>query len=360
MSTSHYPQAESHLSFTCETQSSIQKTVDAHPPKSLNMQGADVILQSSDLISFQVHKSTLAISSPFFNDLFSLPQPQPHNGEVTDGLPVVRVSEDAEVLHSLLTLLYPIPSVIPDSYEKSLALLAISEKYSMDTVSATVRSKVVLPTTKAAFGAYAIASSKQLLPEMEAAARLTLDHPMTFEILLDALPLFEGSALLNLVRFRERCHDKFLSFFVGFVDGDDGQSKAWYGCRKTKAHILPFNATKASSLDGFKTYFFGISRICKRHIPTHYPKLHPFARNTTRLSGHISLELSAHFAQICMLQGEKFSLINGFVESRMYGTVCVSSHLPEFVILHHVQEPFQLDPQASESDSLGNSDNYIA
>jgi hypothetical protein len=77
------------------------------------MQGADVILQSSDLVSFRVHKSILAISSPFFNDLFSLPQPQ-HDTAV-DGLPIVHMSEDAELLHSLLTLLYPIPSVIPDS-----------------------------------------------------------------------------------------------------------------------------------------------------------------------------------------------------------------------------------------------------
>jgi hypothetical protein len=229
---SHHPQAESDFSLTCETQSSTQETAGARPLESLNMQGADVILQSSDLISFRVHKSTLGISSPFFNDLFSLPQPD--DGEVVDGLPVVRVPEDAEVLHSLLTLLYPIPSVISDSYEKTLALLAASEKYSMDTVSSTVRGEIGLPTTKAAFGAYAIASSKRLLPEMEAAARLTLDHPMMFEILVDALPLFEGSALLDLVRFRKRCHDKLLSFFVGFVDGHGSLSSPWYGCRKTK------------------------------------------------------------------------------------------------------------------------------
>ena len=324
------------------------------------MQGADVILQSSDLISFQVHKSTLAISSPFFNDLFSLPQPQPHNGEVTDGLPVVRVSEDAEVLHSLLTLLYPIPSVIPDSYEKSLALLAISEKYSMDTVSATVRSKVVLPTTKAAFGAYAIASSKQLLPEMEAAARLTLDHPMTFEILLDALPLFEGSALLNLVRFRERCHDKLLSFFVGFVDGDDGQSKAWYGCRKTKRPHSALQCDKGILAGWFQDLRFRHIKNLQETYTYPLPKASSLRKEYNEaLRAHIS-GTQCTFCSICMLQGEKFSVINGFVKSRMYGTVCVSSHLPEFVILHHVQEPFQLDPQASESDSLGNSDNYIA
>ncbi|KAH8983116.1 hypothetical protein EDB92DRAFT_1804072, partial [Lactarius akahatsu] len=85
---------------------------------------ADVVLRSSDLVSFHVHKSILAMSSPFFTDLFSLPQPP--DDEVIEGLPVVQVPEDAELLHSLFTVLYPIPSAIPESYEKTLALLAAS------------------------------------------------------------------------------------------------------------------------------------------------------------------------------------------------------------------------------------------
>jgi hypothetical protein len=248
---SHHPQAESHFSLTCETQNSTQETAGARPLESLNMQGADVILQSSDLVSFRVHKSTLAISSPFFNDLFSLPQP--HDGAVVDGLPIVCVSEDAEVLHSLLTLLYPIPPVISDSYEKTLALLVASEKYSMDTVSSTVRREIGLPTTTAAFRAYAIASSKRLLPEMEAAARLTLDHPMTLEILVDALPLFEGSALLDLVRFRKRCHHKLLHYFVLIESGDDGLSKAWHGCRRTKRPHSALQSDKVTLAGWFQT-----------------------------------------------------------------------------------------------------------
>ncbi len=198
------------------------------------MQGADVILRSSDCVSFRVHKSTLAISSPFFTDLFSLPQPP--DEEVVDGFPVVHVSEDAELLHSLLTVLYPIPSMIPDSYEKTLALLAVSQKYNMATVLSTVRSEIgrQLPTTEAAYCAYAIACCKQLVPEMEATARLTLDHPMTFKAIADALPLFEGSALSDLVRFRKRCRDNLLSFFEGFVDGSDSLSKIWFGCHNAK------------------------------------------------------------------------------------------------------------------------------
>jgi hypothetical protein len=192
------------------------------------MQGADVILQSSDHISFHVHKSTLAISSPFFNDLFSLPQPP--DGEAHNGLPVVHVSENAELLHNLLPLLYPIPSVIPESYEKTLDLLAASEKYNMDAVSSIVRCEMKLPTTKEAFHAYAIASSKRLIPEIEAAARLTLGNPMSFEDIIEALPSFEGSALHDLVHFRKRCCENLLAFLVSFVKGDDGLSKAWYSC----------------------------------------------------------------------------------------------------------------------------------
>jgi hypothetical protein len=129
-------------------------TTKASPlPEGLNMQGADVILRSSDLVSFRVHKSTLVISSPFFNHKFSIPQPL--DGEVIDGLPVVHVSENSELLHSLLTLLYPIPSVMPDSYEKTLAFLSASQKYDMPTALSTVRSEIgrQLPTMKASFRA---------------------------------------------------------------------------------------------------------------------------------------------------------------------------------------------------------------
>jgi hypothetical protein len=218
------------------SQSPIDITMRDFPlPEGLvNTQGADVILQSSDHVSFRVHKLILALSSSFFNKMFSLPQPC--DGEVVDGLPVVHVSEDAELLQGLLTVLYPITSVIPDSYEEALYLLASLQKYDMVKAISSVRPEIhrQLPTTADAFHAYTIASRNQLIPEMETAARLTLDHPMTFEVLEDTLSCFEGSALSDLVRFRKRCRDKLLSFFEAFVAGTDSLSKSWCGCSKTK------------------------------------------------------------------------------------------------------------------------------
>ena len=104
----------------------------------------------------------------------------------------------------------------------------------MDSVQSFIRAKVSrkafpVPKGAEAFTAYAIASSKKLIPEMEDAARLTLDHPMTFKGLGEGLRLFEGWALRDLFDFRRRCRDKFVtcldSFHRSLVSSSD-----WAGC----------------------------------------------------------------------------------------------------------------------------------
>ena len=68
--------------------------------------------------------------SPFFKDLLSLPQPS--DSESVGSLPVVELSENSELLNSLVSILYPGRTVIPNSYEKVLYLylLAICRWYS--------------------------------------------------------------------------------------------------------------------------------------------------------------------------------------------------------------------------------------
>ncbi|KAH9024476.1 hypothetical protein EDB83DRAFT_2177333, partial [Lactarius deliciosus] len=180
----------------------------------LDLPHADVMVQSSDLVNFRVNKDVLSVSSPFFADMFSLPQPS--ENEVVDGLPVVQLPEDAEILSSLLTVLYPVPSAVPRDYGKALQLLAASQKYDMAGVQDAIRTEIgswgpiVLMGTEA-FRAFAILSGAKLLPEMETFARHTLDFPMTLEYLSDELPLFEGWALRDLVRYRKRCRDALVS-----------------------------------------------------------------------------------------------------------------------------------------------------
>ena len=174
--------------------------------------------------------------SPFFGERLSLLQSS--DNESVDGLPVVRLSEDAELLNSLVSMLYPVYAVEPKTYEKVLDLLAACKKYDMVQVQFSIREKVkwrAFPALSSregeCFGAYAIARSKGLTLEMEEAARSTLRHPMTFETLGKGLRLFNGPALRDLAQFRRRCTNNIVKRLKSFLDIHAASpSSIWLGC----------------------------------------------------------------------------------------------------------------------------------
>ena len=148
--------------------------------------------------------------------MFSLPQHA--NNEDIDGLPVVHLSEDAEVLNSLISMLYPVPPEIPSNDDNILALLAASQKYDMVAVQSSIRAEashrgLLSPKGAEAFRVHAIAWRRRLIPKMETAARLTLDYPMTFDYLGEALRSFEGWVLRDLANLRQRCRDSLTPCF---------------------------------------------------------------------------------------------------------------------------------------------------
>ena len=236
------PQAESKLLILgAETGPRCHAVLPARSfplPECLDISEADVVLRSSDHANFLVHKAILASSSPVFRDMFSLPQSQ--NRGTVDGLPVVDVSEDAELVRSLVTILYPIPSEIPASYDRILALLAAAQKYDMAAVLASIRGAVALREVPVfdgthAFRAYAIASSSRLIPEMNMTSSLTLDYPMTFKHLGGDLRLFERRALHELANYRKSCRDDLVTCLESFLDFLNSPSKIWNGCHGNKA-----------------------------------------------------------------------------------------------------------------------------
>ena len=85
-------QAESCLALGIERtrpENEVRSMEAPSPPKYSDMPYADVILQSSDLVNFRVHRSVLVSSSPFLRDMFSLPQPAKDVRVAPDGLPVL-------------------------------------------------------------------------------------------------------------------------------------------------------------------------------------------------------------------------------------------------------------------------------
>jgi hypothetical protein len=142
--------------------------------------------------------------------------------------------------------------VIPNSYSKVSYLLAACQKYEIASVQSYIRAEVshgVFPTPQGAeaFSAYAIASSKGLVPEMENAARQTLDHPMTFEVLGEGLRLFEGWALRDLANFRKHYRNNLKSCFESFLKTEESQLKIWATC-------VSYSFQPAGSYDGHGRY----------------------------------------------------------------------------------------------------------
>jgi BTB/POZ domain len=231
--------------------------------EALDLPDANLIIQSSDLVNFRVHESVLAITSPVFKEILS--RHQPSGSESVDELPVVKLTEDGELLNSLFSMLYPIRPVIPTSYEKVLYLLAACQKYDMDQTQSFIRAEVScgsfpMPTGTEVFCAYAIASSKRLIPEMEDAARLTLDHPMTLETLGEGLRFFEASALQDLVRFRKRCRDNLVTCFKSFLNLRDPPFNIWMSCKALYQHsstsLFTNSRTQTAQASFWLTDFF--------------------------------------------------------------------------------------------------------
>ena len=105
----------------------------------------------------------------------------------------------------------------------------------MSTVQSSIRDKISqgeFPAPKGveAFSAYLIARSKGLIPEMESAARQTLDHPMTFKIFGEGLRLSDGWALRDLANFRKRYRENLVSCFKSFLNIKESQLNIWRSC----------------------------------------------------------------------------------------------------------------------------------
>ena len=160
-------------------------------------------------------------------------------------------------------------------YYKVLYLLVACQKYEMDSVQSFIRSEVcrgATPVPKGAevFTAYAIASAKDLIPEMENMARETLDHAMTFETLGEGLRLFEGSALRDLVNFRKDCRDSLLTCLQSFQCS--GSSGIWVGC--PEALLLPgwLSQLLSRNLEGLKLQIFASPLDVHKRIRGEYSK----------------------------------------------------------------------------------------
>ncbi|KAI9465922.1 hypothetical protein BJY52DRAFT_1143954 [Lactarius psammicola] len=210
---------------------------------------SDVTLRSCDHVDFQVHKTILAIASSVFEDMFTAPGSPPHGqGQAKQ---VIDLTENSKTLLLLLSVIYPMEPIVPDTLEDALSLLSACQKYQMDSIATRIRALIrtrtpPLFTAKNCFRAYGIASRYHLEEEALLSARLTLDRPMTFEVCGEALRFISGADLFRLYGYRNECTEVAKDCIAEMTDrppsmssrcSSRSASKGRYG--KGELHTVP-------------------------------------------------------------------------------------------------------------------------
>jgi BTB/POZ domain len=173
---------------------------------------ADVILRSTKSnVDFYVLKTFLSYASPFFKQMFTLPQ-DGVNQDMKDGLPIIPVEEDEETVNLLLIRCYPRFLAQPDKNPDLGSLILVleaSRKYQMEDVEKYIRAEVVAERfmTSQPMRVYAIAIRHGLVREATLAARETLRLPLLGREYIDELEDITAGALYRLQSFHMLCSD---------------------------------------------------------------------------------------------------------------------------------------------------------
>ncbi|EKM50612.1 uncharacterized protein PHACADRAFT_213512 [Phanerochaete carnosa HHB-10118-sp] len=166
------------------------------PPKSkpkpvqhaFNKPSADVILRSSDKVSFHVHKPVLSDASSFFETMFTLP------GNASSSTSADGPSPPGPAISSAV---------------RAADVLAIADKYAMDGVIQHVKnflesSNFLELGVSSVMRVYAIARQHDFTNLAEQAACASLKHPL-LSYTLTGLNNMTAAHYQDLIRYRQRC-----------------------------------------------------------------------------------------------------------------------------------------------------------
>jgi hypothetical protein len=182
---------------------------------------ADIILRSQDCYHFLVPKIYIVNSSPILGELIQSTLDSPGAAKAEAPLPVVHVPKKGEIIHSLLTLIFPVTPLVPSTPEEILELLSVAQTYQMDSVLTHIRDRTArrnsLPTRlEPALRIYSLAQKYGLLPEALQTARTILNYPMTIEDYDGKLDIMSGASLYELWKYHERVRDILVSDLTEF------------------------------------------------------------------------------------------------------------------------------------------------
>jgi hypothetical protein len=191
--------------------------------------GADIVLRSHDSHHFRVPKIYIINSSPVLGELIRRALDSRRAVAKADvSLPVVQLPESGEILHCLLTFVFPLTPLIPSTPEEIMKLISVAQQYKMETVLIHIRGNIArenpLPTRlEPALHNYALAQKYGLRPEALQAARAVSNYSMSIDDFNDKFDIMPGASLYELWKYYERVRATLALGLVEFrVSGAHG------------------------------------------------------------------------------------------------------------------------------------------
>jgi hypothetical protein len=170
----------------------------------------DVLLRSSDGVQFRVHRIILATSSPFFKDMFSLPQEPTMDG--LEALSTVPFTENADTLDALLRAIYPVDEPDLKLVQDIEHVMETAIKYDVTKGISIMKKKLISCANKEPIRVFMIACRNRLGDVAKAAAEASLRRPILYSfergsMVLPIWDLVEISAgiLHRLIEYQIRC-----------------------------------------------------------------------------------------------------------------------------------------------------------
>ena len=167
---------------------------------------ADIILRSQDSYHFRVPKIYIVSCSSILDEIIRRAL---NDANAEASLLVVQLQESGEILHCLLTFIFPITQIVPSTPEKIMELLSIAQRYQMETVLAHIRGIIArqnsLPTRlEPVLHIYALAQKYGLRQEaLQTARAIFMKQSMFIEDFDDKLDIMPGASLYELWKYHE-------------------------------------------------------------------------------------------------------------------------------------------------------------
>ncbi|KAJ7655589.1 hypothetical protein DFH06DRAFT_480162 [Mycena polygramma] len=194
-----------------------------------NAPDADAILRSSDGADFYIHRHILALVSPIFRDMFTLPQP-----ETAPAIPSISLQENSAVLDRALRFFYPgvpQPTAMPLDELRDILEVLVS-KYDMQCLVPAAKTQLESYIESQPVAVYAVAFNHQWMDIALKAAQQSLKIPLRV-VDSKAPPELDhilASAYHNLLYYHTICAEKAKEITAGLRWVPAPNEFVWFSC----------------------------------------------------------------------------------------------------------------------------------